>query len=858
MPSPLWKFEDDKGQHSLVVPKYEYQPLNHTANEQRFIILHPCLGDRQATENYVQCSIETLPVDSAGSFIAVRNSRAYKRILDAIEIDGKALIVPVAMEIFLRHLREKEKPVRLWARHLCLGEYSPDDRRYWNREFVDSMYGRATEVIDMMAYLLNLREGGIIDQIFDPRYTEKDAEKQWEYSPERTKVPEVLPIRLGKKVDNYAPIDTYDYVTLDPVVEEIRVLIIEPSEEPDSPLITQLAHCPIHCEYGFNALSYTWGKDTPTSEIIISGQRMRVRKNLEQALKALRLGRKKMSAVWIDAICIDQGNIRERNRQIPRLIHIYDVAFAVICYVGERDEESDLAMDLVPKLQGPMMRFGAEGSWEIGSDDRIGPERYPRLCAALYKFLCRPYFTRVWVLQEVATGSNLYIACGNRIEFSFEQLDQAAYNLTDMMNRDPRLRRQMTEADPELEEDLAIGNQLSFIRKMFYFRHLASAKYSPRSLIWGQASKIRDDAPGFLECAILTRDFGATDGHDKLFALWNLAMDKEGLQFEMDYNKSVKQSFMEFVTAWCKKNGSLDIIAAVEYAPQCMPFYATAPSWTPDWQKPSLASCLARKDYIPTTFMGLIGDFNGALYAADGAMKQIPGVESLFEFNDQVLECTGIILDHIVAVFDDYPSEFPDEYSYHPPCPFTHFKAGFWKQKIQQYYSSQKERRSTQYKDTAQAFTAMIHGDMPSTWPPRDQNTENCHERYPDEPYVCQTSESRHVRYYAGSYDRTEAWDTVKRVTRGRVVCVTNHEYMCLAPYWVSNSPSNKPWLLAILATCSVPVLLYENDDGSYRLHGTCFVQGWMEGEVFANTMGVDSPEEFWRAMSGSRNLRIV
>ena len=50
---------------------------------------------------------------------------------------------------------------------------------------------------------------------------------------------------------------------------------------------------------------------------------------------------------------------------------------------------------------------------------------------------------------------------------------------------------------------------------------------------------------------------------------------------------------------------------------------------------------------------------------------------------------------------------------------------------------------------------------------------------------------------------------------------------------------------LAILSGCSAPVLLHENDDGTYRFIGSCFVQGWMEGEIL-NFYG-STAEEAWK-----------
>lgn len=76
------------------------------------------------------------------------------------------------------------------------------------------------------------------------------------------------------------------------------------------------------------ALSYTWGKEDATEEIIVNGVPVKIRPNLESALRALRdkapirAGMK----IWIDALCINQDDTDERNAQVPRMREIYQRA----------------------------------------------------------------------------------------------------------------------------------------------------------------------------------------------------------------------------------------------------------------------------------------------------------------------------------------------------------------------------------------------------------------------------------------------------------------------------------------------------------------------------------------------------
>ncbi|KAI3559520.1 heterokaryon incompatibility protein [Colletotrichum abscissum] len=156
----------------LDIPEYEYSPIDRDAQEQRFLILHPCPGDKSDPQNHVRCSIEVRPLAKAGPFIAIRDSRGYRLLRDVIEIDGKGLVVPVALEVFLRYFRGHRLPVTLWVRHICLEEFSSaeDQKEYWTRDFLDSMYARATQVVSMTEVVTELLERGIVEERIQSKY----------------------------------------------------------------------------------------------------------------------------------------------------------------------------------------------------------------------------------------------------------------------------------------------------------------------------------------------------------------------------------------------------------------------------------------------------------------------------------------------------------------------------------------------------------------------------------------------------------------------------------------------------------------------------------------------------------------
>ena len=62
---------------------------------------------------------------------------------------------------------------------------------------------------------------------------------------------------------------------------------------------------------------------------------------------------KKPGVVWIDALCINQDDTREREQQIMLMRSIYQHAASLLIWLGEETGDSNLAMDLLRRLGCP-------------------------------------------------------------------------------------------------------------------------------------------------------------------------------------------------------------------------------------------------------------------------------------------------------------------------------------------------------------------------------------------------------------------------------------------------------------------------------------------------------------------------
>jgi hypothetical protein len=153
----------------------------------------------------------------------------------------------------------------------------------------------------------------------------------------------------------------------------------------------------------YEALSYTWGDIEKNATIQINGMKARVTENLFMALHHLRPV-DGYRILWIDAVCIDQGHDKEKGHQVQQMGEIYQTAERVIVWLGMGSEDSDTLMDFLKTLP-------------LNTEVHSASELVPRDLQAWYRkpmerILDRPWFRRVWVIQEVAKAQRAIVVCG--------------------------------------------------------------------------------------------------------------------------------------------------------------------------------------------------------------------------------------------------------------------------------------------------------------------------------------------------------------------------------------------------------------------------------------------------------------
>jgi hypothetical protein len=145
----------------------------------------------------------------------------------------------------------------------------------------------------------------------------------------------------------------------------------------------------------YAAVSYTWGNDEPNKLIYLDGQPFPVRPNLWSCLYYLSQYSQDMtlSYLWVDAICINQTNVVERNTQVRAMDRTYREASHVSVWLGLIPLPEEY-IALLPQSQ------------TIESDSFFWDDWMADLAN-------RPYWSRFWVIQEFLLGPDVLLHCSN-------------------------------------------------------------------------------------------------------------------------------------------------------------------------------------------------------------------------------------------------------------------------------------------------------------------------------------------------------------------------------------------------------------------------------------------------------------
>ena len=352
---------------------------------------------------------------------------------------------------------------------------------------------------------------------------------------------------------------------------EIRLLTIEHAAHHEAELKCSLFQASLDGELEYFALSYLWGDPTVTAPILVNNVPVSVTRNLEAALRYIRQ-RDKPTTFWVDALCINQTDNKEKESQLPLMGSIYANARTVYVFTGHPDEHSRNTFELIRRWTTSLdpsfdsMRYDARDlqpkckQW-FQEQDWTNHEHLidEKLFESANCYFDRPYWRRVWVQQEMLLGQVTTIMAGNDC-ISFPRMF-AFFEAEHRTARQHVLRyfRSMLNRPPVVSAGIAL--------------HHSDMAWVIESLRMCQASKEHDKVYGFL--GLLLRD-------DTTFVMG-----------EISYEQSAANVYVQFVLAmaYSDKHGRLFVdgsngigyIPRLERLCQLKDKIPDLPSWAPDF-----------------------------------------------------------------------------------------------------------------------------------------------------------------------------------------------------------------------------------------------------------------------------------
>lgn len=311
-----------------------------------------------------------------------------------------------------------------------------------------------------------------------------------------------------------------------------------------------LDHAPTFC-----AISYRWDTEKGSGYVSIGNKVLRV----TLSCKAAMIYFSKMTPgrfIWIDAVCINQADVEEKNTQVALMRNIYQSAHSTTVWLGEALPDHEFALNLHAALRSDVFDIN---NMELAKREDPNHPLYPsretndevkrpyhddwrKVPDTLELVLQRSWFGRVWMIQEVALGQRIVVCCANAL-FEWNQLVEAT-------------------------------------------RRLAAAQGPNRKALFDLPLKIMEARDhhqrhtfSFYQILQLGRSFDASDPRDKIYGMLGLSEDFANAIGPPDYNKPAAEVWSNMACMYLERyslrglsmlTSAIDLLNLQEALPEYM------------------------------------------------------------------------------------------------------------------------------------------------------------------------------------------------------------------------------------------------------------------------------------------------
>lgn len=386
------------------------------------------------------------------------------------------------------------------------------------------------------------------------------------------------PLASSPKVQN-----TYKYDPLpqSPGSKVIRVIDLLPTHEAAG-ITVRMRNVDLNDNPSYEAISYCWGPPVFDMKVMIEGRGfISITPSLRGVLRQLRHD-SEIRTIWADAICINQQDVDERNSQVQLMRDVYRKCTRVIAWLGDSTTPSDIGMATVPRvmkaLQAKMEQHDPRELRYLPDAHLVKykfPQRNSAALRCLFHIFERPWFRRVWIIQELALAPQALLLCGaQKVQWQdFVTVTTLCWEL--------------------------FTNEASVA--------VRSGRYFALYIIQPTKEEAQQDIlPNLANLVARSSVAEATDPRDKVFALIGLAKERgthAGVLAAPDYSLQVEDVYTNFAIENIKTYKSLDVLS-LAHRPTTDERHASReddillPSWVPNLNKTAASDPLTRLDKI--------------------------------------------------------------------------------------------------------------------------------------------------------------------------------------------------------------------------------------------------------------------
>ncbi|KAF4830653.1 Heterokaryon incompatibility protein 6, OR allele [Colletotrichum siamense] len=294
-----------------------------------------------------------------------------------------------------------------------------------------------------------------------------------------------------------------------------------------------MVECTMTCENlgrsEFLALSYTWGDPTGTNIIVVNDKQFEVTASLEGFLRTFvnSYSEATHSKLWIDAICINQSDISERNSQVLHMSSIYGSAREVIVWLGQEAQEAAAGYAEILRFcdrLGEQHDSFADGILRGLWNTLASMSREGRMDFILHS----PWWQRAWILQEFVLAHRVQFLFG-QIRMNYDELRNVAHWLI------------LLARYPLPPEDVDWVCRWGWIKDFLDLRKTATRLDRSKNNSKAKLS--------LLNLLIRSKDSLCLDPRDRIYSLLSICSDITPGDIVPDYSRDVRGVYIDAVRA---------------------------------------------------------------------------------------------------------------------------------------------------------------------------------------------------------------------------------------------------------------------------------------------------------------------